>query len=70
MHVKLKRKLKMKFDALFEMKAPEFFKEAELNKTFIRQIEEIGEDHYDYVIESIISVNTNNAINQKKNGMA
>ena len=53
----------MKFDALFEMKAPEFFKEAELNKTFIRQIEEISEDHYDYVIESIISVNTNNAIN-------
>lgn len=54
----------MKFDELFKMNEPEFFKKAELNETFIRQIEEIGEDYYDYVIESIISVNTNNAINQ------
>mgnify|MGYP006897929446 CR=1 FL=1 len=28
----------MKFDALFEMKEPEFFKEAELNETFIKQV--------------------------------
>ena len=54
----------MKFDALFEMKEPEFFKEAELNETFIKQVEQMGADNYDYVIASIVSVNTNNGINQ------
>lgn len=54
----------MKFDALFEMNEPSFFKEATLNEIFIRQIEALGTEHYDEVIASIISVNTNNEINK------
>ena len=54
----------MKFDTIFEMKAPSFLKEAKLNEIFIRQIEALGTEHYDEVIASIISVNTNNEINK------
>lgn len=54
----------MKFDAYFEFKEPDYFKKVELEDAFIKHLEDLGTNYYDGVIESIISVHTDNKINQ------
>ena len=53
----------MKFDALLEMNHPELAKKVNFNEKFLKHVLEMGTDHYDFLISSIMSVTTDNKIN-------